>query len=112
MTVKELLVQLRPTLVTHSWATLWSDGTPTKLRIDVEHNHTFHAVGEFSRSLEPFRDSDHYILEPFQYSYYHGYQYGEPHEFKVLDFEVYRWKLEQDEVNDKLWNLEIETRQT
>lgn len=111
MTVKELLVQIRPLLTTHEWATLWSAGYTTKLIIDIEHNHTFHSVGKFTRK-DDFRGSDHYILEPFVHAYYHGYECGEPKEINVLDMEVYRWKLDQDETDDKLWNMSIETHQS
>ena len=112
MTVKELLIQLRPMLITHAWATLWSQGTRTEQKIDIEHNHYFHAVGKFT-TADDFKDTDFYILQPFKYSYYHGYQHGKPKEFSILDdFEVYRWRLERDKENDRLWNLEIETHQT
>ncbi len=111
MTVKELLIQIRPLLLTHEWVTHWSKGTPTELRIDVEHNHSFHAVGKFD--MKDRFNSDYYITEPFTHAYYHGYEgSAESHEYCVLDFEVYRWKLEVDKVDDKLWNLVIETHQT
>lgn len=110
MTVKELLIQIRPLLITHEWATRCSKGTPTELRIDVEHNHSFHVVGKLDMK-DRFKD-DYYITEPFNHAYYHGYKGYEPHEYCVLDFEVRRWKLEVDKVNDKLWNLEIDTHQT
>lgn len=111
MTVKELLVQIRPLLTTHEWVTLWSAGYTTKLRIDIKHNHTFHSVGIFTRT-DDFRRSDYRILEPFTHAYYHGYECGEPKAFNVLDMEVYRWKLDQDEKDDQLWNMCIETQQS
>ena len=111
MIVKEFLIQLRPLLITHEWATMWSKGTSTELQIDVEHNHTFHSLGKFS-CADVFRNTDYYILEPFEHAYYHGYEAGKPYEFCVLDLEVYRWKLAEDKSNNKLWHLEIETHQT
>lgn len=110
MTVKELLVQIRPLLTTHEWATLWGAGYATKLRIDIKHNHTFHSVGEFTGKRD-FENSDYTMLEPFKTAYYHGYEYGKPVELSVLDMEVYRWKLDRDEADDKLWNMSIETKQ-
>lgn len=111
MTVRDLLTNIRPLLLTHEWTTLWGKGTLTELRIDIEHNHNFHSVGIINRG-DNLRDTDYYILSPFEHAYYHGVFAGESYETCVLDFEVYRWKLEVDASNDKLWNLEIETRQT
>ena len=110
MTVRELLVQLRPLLPTHEVATLTSYSTD--LIIDIEHNHKFHAVGKFSKYDIERSFSDFQILEPFTHSIYDGYCQGEKKLYSVLDdFEVYRWGIESDE-DEHTWTLQIETHQT
>lgn len=110
MTVRELLIQLRPILPTHEVATLTTYSTD--LIIDIEHNHKFHAVGKYSKYKLKHNFSDYEILEPFMHSIYDGYEKGEKKLYSVLDeFEVYRWSIKSD-ADERIWTLEIETHQT
>lgn len=109
MKVRELLVKLGEILPTHEVVTLTSMNT--HLIVDIEHNHTFHAVGRYSkRDIEHY--SECYFLQPFTHSIYDGYCGGEKKQYSVLDdFEVYRWAIINDEDN-YTWTIEIETHQT
>ena len=111
MNVRELLTHLAPTLNLHEFTTKQQDGYNCNLKISVEHNHFFHAVGEFTREKHIFSDDSYFILQPFEHSYYHGCISDKNYEKCVLDMEVYRWKLEENVNNDKLWHLNIETKQ-
>ena len=109
MTVRELLIKIGEILPTHEVVTLTSMNT--NLIVDVEHNHTFHAVGRYSK-----RDIEHYseysFLQPFMHSIYEGYESGEKKLFSVLDdLEIYRWAITNDE-DSYTWTIEIETNQT
>ena len=109
MKVRELLEQLAPTIKTHEFVTLTS--SPTKLIIDIEHCHKFHAVGYISKY-----DAEHTIWEkslltnPFDDSFY---KFNKDKYYSVLDdFEVYRWKLDRiyEDSHEYVWKLEIETK--
>lgn len=104
MTVKELLVQIAPTLKLHECVTLTS--APTQLTIDIEHNHYFHATGVYrKRDLEGINEIR--LQQPFTNAYYKS-----PKKMMSVldDFEVYRWKL--DRASEDQWRLEIETCQS
>lgn len=110
MTVRELLMQLRPILPTHEVATLTTYST--ELVIDIEHNHRFHVVGKYDKYKLQHNFSNYEILEPFRQSIYYGCYEGVQKLYSVLDdFEVYRWSITKDK-DERIWTIEIETYQT
>ena len=108
MTVKELLTQIQPTLETHECATLYGKGTATKLVIEVIYDHDVHIVGKYSANG---RITSYDILKPFNDVSIHTVSIHTAKDVKVLDLVVYRWGLQGNETNDRLWRIEIEARE-
>lgn len=116
MTVRDLLKQIAPLLSTHEFCTLWGDGYTCTLIVDIIHNHNFHACCELTRNdIDRSSQLEYVLTQPFEHSYYKSYAYKKKEDvyLSVLnDMTVYRWKLNYEDNQKRIWKLEIETHQS